>query len=230
MIRIGTLLTLLLLPLSMQAATFAITNTGEGEVGNTRTFTVAVVPNGDTVYSVQGAFVFDTSRLDILSVNYASGWLPLTQAGYDSIDENEGSITKTAGYPGGITTTTQFVTVTARLIAPGVATFESTSATQMLDEDSKNTYVAAAPATLTVRTPAPAPTPQVTPVQNVPIESESIQINPNTTQERGPAGQAAAVVAAEGGFTFYPFGLIVITLLIGLMALVGMVIALRRSQ
>lgn len=228
MIRIGALIAVFILPLSMHAATFGISSPTAGEMGQTRSFVVTVYPAGETIYSVQADLLFDTAVLDILSVEYASGWLPLTQSGYDEINESQGVIVKTAGYPGGVNTPTVFATITTRLTGTGTGAVRTTSDTQVLNAESENVYTGNASGSVVIRAVpvAPAVSSEPTPEETVSIEPDTVSVRANT----GDEAQLAAAGTAAGDFPFYPFGLIALALLIGVGALIGMIIALRRAQ
>jgi hypothetical protein len=73
---------------------------------------VAVNPNGTSNYAEQLQINYPANLLQVTAFNLGSGWMALTQSGYDSTDNVNGILIKTAGYPSGITSQTPFGTIT----------------------------------------------------------------------------------------------------------------------
>src|SRR5205823_1611911 len=69
---------------------------------------------------------------------FASGWTALSQPGYDVVNNTTGSLIKTAGHPGGITTGTILGTITFKAKATGSATIKATTDSLLLDKTNKN--------------------------------------------------------------------------------------------
>jgi hypothetical protein len=73
---------------------------------------IAVNPNGTDNYAEQLQINYPANLLQVSAFNLGSGWMALSQSGYDSVDNVNGVLTKTAGYPSGITAMTPFGTIT----------------------------------------------------------------------------------------------------------------------
>lgn len=115
------LFALIALPVHAATITLAPTTVSLKE-GQTFTATVAVDPSSTKTYTVKSALSFPADMLSISSFAFGSGWMPLSAAGYDSTDNTNGQLIKTAGYTGGFTTTTVFGTVTFTAKKSGAAT------------------------------------------------------------------------------------------------------------
>src|SRR6266498_528758 len=89
--------------------------------GQTFTVVVSVKPVGDKVYTVKASVTYPASLLEVKSFAFASGWLPLTQPGYDSINNTNGLLVKSAGYAGGLSSLKTLGTITFRAKAAGTA-------------------------------------------------------------------------------------------------------------
>ncbi len=124
--------------------------------GKTFTVTVTAEPAGADVYTVRANVSFDPALVQVTGFALAPKWLALSMSGYDSIDNTNGMLIKTAGYPGGITAPTVFGTVTFTAKAAGTAHLSVTGQSMLLDENSKNTLSGTQGATqVTVSAPAP---------------------------------------------------------------------------
>ena len=90
----------------------ATLSTSAGQVFNVA---IAIDPQGATNYAEKMEITYPADTLEVENFVPASNWLPLTQPGYDQLDNTNGILTKTAGYPGGFSTSTLF----------GIVTFEA---------------------------------------------------------------------------------------------------------
>jgi len=88
--------------------------------GATVTLTVTVAPSTNN-YAEKIELKYPADLLEAVSFTPASGWMPLTQSGYDSMDNTTGILVKTAGYPDGLSSPTAFGTVTFRAKKEGTA-------------------------------------------------------------------------------------------------------------
>jgi hypothetical protein len=84
--------------------------------GGTFTVRYFIDPQGDKNYTTKLVLNFSTTTLAVESFTFASGWIPLSQRGYDSLDQTNGILIKTAGYPGGVAAQTLFGTATFRAV------------------------------------------------------------------------------------------------------------------
>jgi len=107
---------------SVSAANISFSPSAVG-VSKGQTFNVKVSVNPQNVknYTVKMELTYPSDTLEVVSFTQGSGWMTLSQAGYDKIDNSSGVIIKSAGYPGGLTTETVFGTVTFRAKKEGSA-------------------------------------------------------------------------------------------------------------
>ena len=104
----------------MAATTASLSPTSVNIVaGKSFTITVAVDPQGTKNYAEKLEVDFPAANLQVSSFTLNSGWMALTQSGYDSTDNTNGILTKTAGYTGGITGPTTFGTITFTALKSG---------------------------------------------------------------------------------------------------------------
>lgn len=98
----------------------------EYEPGNTFTANINISPD-EKIYTAGIQLSYPANLLKVNSFEFASGWMALTQAGYDSIDNTEGLLIKTAGRGGGIDSFKKLGTVTFETLNKGEATIQLTS-------------------------------------------------------------------------------------------------------
>jgi hypothetical protein len=119
--KIITALGMLAFALPVMAATTASLSPASINVvaGKSFTLTVAVDPQGTANYAEKLEVDFPAANLQVSSFTLGSNWMALTQTGYDSTDNTNGVLTKTAGYTGGITGPTTFGTITFTALKSG---------------------------------------------------------------------------------------------------------------
>ena len=113
------------------------TNVNAGDIF---TVNVTVSPSGEIVYTSKVVFNYNSSLLEATSFSFAPIWLPLSQPGYDSMDQTNGVIIKTAGYPSGMTSAKTFGAITFRAKQSGTATISVAKSTEIYDANNKNIF------------------------------------------------------------------------------------------
>lgn len=83
------------------------------------TLSITVNPQGAKNYAEKIELNFPADLLKVVSFNQSNGWMALTEAGYDSIDNTKGIVIKSAGYPSGISSPSLFGTVTFQIKKSG---------------------------------------------------------------------------------------------------------------
>ena len=119
--KIITILGMLAFALPVMAATTASLSPASINVvaGKSFTVTVAVDPQGTKNYAEKLEVDFPAANLQVSSFTLGSNWMALTESGYDSTDNTNGVLIKTAGYTGGITGPTTFGTITFTALKSG---------------------------------------------------------------------------------------------------------------
>jgi len=162
---------------SAATVTFAPTSVAV-TAGQMVSVNVVVDPQG-TAYTAKVALSFPPSLLSVSSFSQASGWMPLSQPGYDSVDNNSGSLVKTAGMTGGFSAPRTFGTVTFIARANGVATISVNGATQILNASNQNTFSGGGQSLINISapviyTPAPVSQPRNNPARNLMENKKSV--------------------------------------------------------
>jgi len=122
------------------AATTMLISPASVAVTAGESFSVAVSVNPGEVknYTVKLAMEYPADVLEATSFTFGSGWMALPQAGYDLIDNGSGTLIKTAGYPGGLSSAASFGTVVFKAKQTGSAAIEVTANSLALDAQNQN--------------------------------------------------------------------------------------------
>lgn len=136
--------------ISLSPASVSVT---QGESFN---LTIGVNPQGIKNYTVKVELEYPADLLEVKSFNFSSGWMALSQSGYDLIDNTNGLLIKTAGYPGGTPISVTFGTVSFSAKKSGNGVIKLSSNSMALDAENQN--VLSSPlAQVAVSITAPAP-------------------------------------------------------------------------
>ncbi|MFA5158743.1 MAG: cohesin domain-containing protein [Patescibacteria group bacterium] len=155
-------------------------NATEGQNFN---LTVKIDPQGLKNYTAKIELTYPTDLLRVNSFTFGTSWMPISQPGYDSIDNINGILVKTAGYPGGIASQATFGTISfsAKKTGTGIIKFGSNSlaldATNQNLLSSSNVQTSFSIATAPVSTPVEEDvTEEVTeePATEVQVPEESV--------------------------------------------------------
>lgn len=129
--------------------------------GQTFSISITLNPVGKN-YTAKVGLDYPANLVRLNSFTFASGWMPLAQPGYDLIDNTNGKMLKTGGYPGGISAPQLFGTASFTTLQTGNGSIKANADSYSLNGENKNTLSAALPSaslTISAATPAPAPTP-----------------------------------------------------------------------
>lgn len=182
-----------------------------------QTFNLVISVNSQVVksYMVKSEIKFPADVLEIQSFNFGNNWVPLSQPGYSLIDNTNGVLIKTAGYPGGLSSQADFGTIVFKAKKNGTGAVQVTGNSTALNAEGLN-VMSGLPVQINVviaQVQVVPPTPQVQtqtqPITTViPAPKENTTTNLPITEET--TAQLAAVVpptaaqtslaAAIGGF------------------------------
>lgn len=133
---------------------------------------ISLNPQGIRNYTVKTEISYPTDLLEVKSFSFGSGWMALSQTGYDLIDNTNGQLIKTAGYPGGIPTVATFGTIAFSAKKAGSGTISLSSNSMALDAENQNILVSPL-AEASVKIVAPV----------APLTPPSISTSPTTPEE-----------------------------------------------
>lgn len=163
---------------------------------------LSVDPQGGKDYTAKIELKFPADLLEVRSFVMASGWMPLTQTGYDATDNINGSLIKTGGYPGGLVSSASFGIVSFRAKKSGSGTISLGGASLILDATNKNILTGSPSASVIIAT-APTATPKPSPALPMtttisPSASPIVSASPTPEQTQAVASESPAPVGQEG--------------------------------
>ena len=156
--------------------------------GQTFILTIGVNPQGVKNYTIKTELRYPADLLEVKSFTFANGWMPLSQPGYDLIDNANGVFIKTAGYPGGVSSAIIFGTASflAKKSGNGIITLNNNSLA--LDAGNQNVLTGASAQTaVTISAPVSTktiPKTPTTPVVPTTSVSESKKEKPTVLEEK----------------------------------------------
>lgn len=194
-IYIVTILVGIVLGMSAYAASLSLSplvvNVKQGQTFST---VVSINPQGKT-YTAKVELKFPADLLSVQSFTLAPNWMALTQDGYDSINNTNGTIIKTAGYPKGLSVSTVFGTVVFKAKKTGTGSISIGSGSLALGADNKNTLAGnSGPVSVTIAA-APMISATTTPTSSV-SPTPLISSEPSDTDVDN--NQVGGLVAAIG--------------------------------
>jgi hypothetical protein len=130
------------IPILVQAKTdvFLTASREQVNVGDQFSVLITVTPSPEKAYTSKISLSYSSDLLQATGFSFAPAWLALSQPGYDSLDQTNGIIIKTAGYPGGFIGGKLFGTATFTAKKAGTANISVKSDTVILDANNQNVY------------------------------------------------------------------------------------------
>ena len=126
--------------------------------GQTFILSASVNPQGVKNYTVKLELNYPADLLEVKSFTFGSKWMPLSQPGYDSIDNTKGVLIKTAGYTGGLSSIASFGTISFLAKKTGSGTIVVGDDSLALDSTNKNVLSGTPQVSVTVTAPILATT------------------------------------------------------------------------
>lgn len=160
------------------------------------TMTVTIDPQGESNYTNKLELNFPSDLIEVKSFAFSAGWMPVSQPGYDLVDNGNGVFIKTGGYPGGISAPTIFGTVTFSAKKAGTGLIKVSDNSLALDASSKNVLASQlSQVSIKISTPPPVPKPVLQPATpSAPVESETSK----SVEQPLESGQTATAVQPGG--------------------------------
>jgi len=203
-------------------------NVSPGENFN---LTISLNPQGIRNYTVKTEVSYPADLVEIKSFNFGQGWTALSQTGYDLVDNTNGLLIKTAGYPGGIPISASFGTISFSAKKAGSGTISLGSNSIALDAENQNVLSSSlAQASVKITAPAAPSTPPSTPTSpTTPEEITEEEITPPieegeeviTPEEEKPAeiAEEPSFLAAIGNVITFGTGNALIGVIVSIIAL-----------
>jgi len=199
--------------------------------GKSFNVTISVNPQGVANYTEKIELTYPADVLEVRGFNFSGSWMPLSQSGYDLIDNTNGVLLKSAGYPGGLSSSATFGTVSFYAKKTGSAVIKLGGGSLALDANNQNVISGAPEVSITVSAPASVPATPKTPTVETPATPEQpateqpIVEEPTTEQPITQAPQPS-LLAAISSVLMFGTGNVWLGILVGLiiLAIIGYVI------
>ena len=204
------------------AATTASLSPSAVTVATGQRFNVAVSidPEGTKNYAEKVQVDYPAALLQVVSFTPGGSWVSLPQSGYDSIDNTNGVLIKTAGYPGGISSPTGFGTIlfTAKKAGSGTIIIDGTSiAFISTGQIALSGTGSAFTVTSAVVSPAASASPSGASASLAPVTSVNGQAVASSTTLNSQVAAANAAVP-QGGGSFWTWFVIIVLIIFVIVA------------
>jgi hypothetical protein len=150
------------------------------EPGKTFTVQVYINPQSNT-YSSKVELKYPADLLQVSSFVINDSWMALKQSGYDAMDNVNGTLLKSGGYPGGFTSKILFGTVTFSAVKAGSATISVGSNTNIPNTSNVNTLTVSPSTVVSIIAPVIVQQ-QTTTTEKVPETTSTTKVTQQTTQ------------------------------------------------
>jgi len=106
--------------------------------GQSFDMTIRIDPAGLKNYTVKTGLQYPSDMLEVKHFAFGAGWMALSQSGYDLIDNKNGVLIKTAGYPSGFSENKIFGVVSFSAKKTGSGIIEIKDNSLVLDQRNQN--------------------------------------------------------------------------------------------
>ncbi len=185
------------LPLSVLAATDFSFSPASIDVESEDDFIAVIsIEPEEAVYTVKLELNFPAELLEVKSFIFKEGWIPLSQNEYNLVDNENGLLIKTAGYPGGLVSISEFGTISFSAKQAGNEVINISNNSFALDLENQN-ILNEELAQLVLKITAPVLVPEPTPPAEEGIEEEIIEEEEIVPEEEMPEEEEKAVILPE---------------------------------
>lgn len=157
---------------------------------------ISLNPQGVKNYTAKIELKYPANLLEVKSFSFGDKWMPLSQTGYDLIDNVGGTMIKTAGYPGGAVSTVTFGTVSFVAKKSGNGTISVGSNSQIFDATNANVLNGLSQISVAISTPIPA---IAKPTSPTPSLAASPSLSPEVSAEPQTQANTGGLFATIGG-------------------------------
>lgn len=188
---ITAILGILLFTSPALASTTASLTPSSVKVTSGQRFSVAVSvnPQGTANYAEKVEINYPADMLEVSSFTLGNNWMAMTQMGYDSTDNTNGILIKTAGYPGGISASTNFGTITFKAKKSGNGNIKIGNSSIAFQASSQSA-ISGNSVSFAITAPVIVPKVKVTPKETEPVA-------PTVTEQETETATTSAVQIIE---------------------------------
>ena len=193
---------------------------------------IAVNPQGASNYTEKIELDYPADLLQVKSFSLGSNWMALSQTGYDLIDNTNGKLIKTAGYPGGISSSATFGTVSFYAKKAGSGTIKLGNGSLALDANNQNVLSGTPSVSVAITAPVSVPAVPKTPAVETPVAPEEQSATEQPIEQPIAQAPQPSLLAASGGILTLGTNSVWVGFLVGLiiLAIIVYVIYLLRKR
>ena len=184
--------------------------------GKTFNVTIGVNPQSVANYTEKIELTYPADILEARAFNFGGSWMPLAQTGYDLIDNTNGVLVKTAGYPGGLSSVATFGTISFYAKKAGSGNIKLGNGSLALDANNQNVLSGTPEIFVKISAPAIIPVTPETPAIETPATPEQPAAEQPIAQQ--PV-QQISLIAALGVILTLGTGNLWLGILVGLVIL-----------
>jgi hypothetical protein len=173
--------TIFLAGTALAATSFSFSSTAFNVAqGQSFVLRTTVDPQGTANYTVKLELQYPADILEVRLFTLGNSWMPVSQPGYDLIDNTSGVLIKSAGYPGGLSSSATFGTVSFYAKKSGNGTIQTTNNSFALDANSQNVLSGTVQASVAIAKPSVVPVPSEE-KPTITEEKPGEEVQPTTT-------------------------------------------------
>lgn len=194
-----------ILATSVWAITIISLSPGSVSVNQGKTFNliISVNPQGIKNYTIKTELTYPADLLQVKSFTFGTNWMPLSQPGYDLIDNTDGVLIKTAGYPAGTASAVTFGTVSFLAKKTGTGIIKVGNNSLALDSGNQNVFSSAlVQASVNITAPVVPPASTPTPEEEVPTPEEEAPVVVSPPAEEKPEARPSFFAAVANVISF----------------------------
>lgn len=173
--------------LAATSASFTPVNVNVTE-GQDFTLRIAINPHGTKNYTAKMEVHFSADLIEVKSFAFANTWMAISQSGYNLTDNTNGVLIKSAGNPGGVSSSVTFGTVSFSAKKSGKGTITLNGNSFVLDANNQNTLNAFPQSAVTI---------SALPAVTQPLSASSAEVTAETVTSASIANSAATTATAE---------------------------------
>ena len=171
-------------------------NTQNGQVF---AVTITINPQSEKIYTTKAELKYPSDIFEMRSFSFAPNWMPLSQPGYDVVDNQNGVLVKTGGYTGGVSVPVVLGTATFFAKKAGNGTVSVGSGSLVLNANGQNVVSDfGSSVSIKVSTPPPAPVSTPKPTSKPVIQQPEVVEVEKVVAEENKDDQTATAITAEG--------------------------------
>lgn len=222
---------IMVLAMPVLAATTFLLTPASIDVAEKENFTliVSINPKGIKNYTAKVELEYPADLLEVKSFTFAGDWMQLNQPAYDLIDNTNGLLIKTAGYPGGVSELIIFGTVLFSAKKTGEGIIKIGEGSLVLDVENQDVLIGPL-AQIPVTIAAPPPPEEVLPPEEEVVPPEEEVIPPEEEVVPSPPRPLFDILIEPVAKQFRKGPAVTVLLIVGILSLIILAYIIYRRR